>query len=794
MTRFTVLLIAVLTPAWAAAQVADPAGVEFFEKKVRPVLSTHCYKCHSHAAEKLKGKLYLDSREGMLKGGETGPAVVPGRPEEGLFMKAVRHGDPETAMPPKEKLPDAVLGDLQAWIRMGAPWPAENVAKPAVHDVAAEYDKLRKELWSWQPVRNPAVPRVTNEKWAKSPIDAFILAKLDEKKLTPSTPADKATLIRRATFDLVGVPPTPAEVEAFVRDSSPNAFEKVVDRLLASPQFGERWGRHWLDVARYAESTGMARNFPYFYAWRYRDYVIRSFNEDKPYSKFIVEQLAGDLLPARDDKQRDELTVATGFLCIGPRDLNERNREQFLMNNVDEMIDATSRAMLGTTVACARCHDHKFDPIPTSEYYAIAGIFKSTQQYTGLGQYRNMQEVYKPELLIKLSDYKGAPGEDDDGDVETRMKRRRQREMAKPQQPAAANAMRNFDPLAGHKPSQLAMGVRDVPRPADTRILVRGETDQTGPIVRRGFVSIPNVRSAPVNPRQSGRMELALWIGSRENPLTARVMVNRIWQHLFGKGIVGSVDNFGMTGERPTHPELLDHLATQFMDDGWSVKRTIRRIMLSATYQQGSGFDRAKHQADPENDYLWRMNQRRLEAEAIRDSILAVSGKLDKDPPHGSQIMNMGTFQLLRQVRRGEFSDTSNGRSVYLPIYRSALLEVLDVFDLADPNNVSGQRDVTTVPPQALFMMNSDFVMRQATAFAQRVGGERSELARIDTAYKLALGRMPTAVERERATSFMRGFAMDDFRNTRNALRSQENALAAFCQALFASAEFRYVN
>jgi hypothetical protein len=330
--------------------------------------------------------------------------------------------------------------------------------------------------------------------------------------------------------------------------------------------------------------------------------------------------------------------------------------------------------------------------------------------------------------------------------------------------------------------------VRDVNRPADARLLVRGEVDQTGPVVRRGFVSIPNVRTPSVNPRQSGRMELALWVSSRENPLTARVMVNRIWQHLFGKGIVSSVDNFGMTGDRPTHPELLDHLATQFMDEGWSVKKTIKRIMLSAAYQQSSGFDKAKHQADPENDYLWRMSQRRLEAEAIRDSILAVGGKLDLQPPKGSVVMNMGTFQLLRQVRRGEFSDTSTNRSVYLPIYRSALLEVLDVFDLADPNNVSGQRDVTTVPPQALFMMNSDFVMRQSMAFAQRVGGEKSDAARIDLAYKLALGRM------ERAVSFIRGFASDDFRNTRNALRTQENGLAAFCQALVASAEFRYVN
>ena len=350
-------MLEVVIAAAVAGAMPNPAGLDLFEKKIRPVLISECFKCHSSSAEKLKGGLLLDSQEGMLAGGDSGPAVVPGNAVNSLIIKAIRGVDKDLSMPPKKKLGDDVIADFTQWVTLGAPWPVEKGAKPVVMSPAAKYEALRKELWSWQPVKavTPPEVKVTTAlaAWSKSDIDRFVLAKLDENGLQPSPAADKGTLLRRATFDLTGLPPTPAEVDAFVKDVSPDAFAKVVDRLLASPRFGERWGRHWLDVARYAESTGMARNFIYQYAWRYRDYVINAFNKDKPYNRFLTEQLAGDLLPSETPQQHDEQLIATGFLAIGPKDYNEKNQQQFVMNCVDEQIDATMRGMLATTVACA---------------------------------------------------------------------------------------------------------------------------------------------------------------------------------------------------------------------------------------------------------------------------------------------------------------------------------------------------------------------------------------------------------------------------------------------------------
>jgi len=791
-------IISVLAGPAIAAAVADSSGQDFFEKKIRPVLTAECYRCHSNQASKLKGGLSLDSREGMLTGGDTGAAITPGDPARSLLVKAIQQTDKDLAMPPKKKLDASVIADFSTWIKMGAPWPedAKQGSQPIAIGIAATYDKLRHELWSWQPIAHVEVPAVTDDKqWAKTDLDRVILANLNEHGLKPSPMADKTTLLRRATFDLTGLPPTPQEVEAFLSDKSPDAFAQVVDRLLASPHFGERWGRHWLDVARYAESSGMTRNFVYYYAWRYRDYVINAFNQDKPYNQFVAEQLAGDLLPANSPQQRDEHLIATGFLAIGPKDFNEKNPQQFLANNVDEQIDTTTKAFLATTVSCARCHDHKFDPIPTAEYYSLAGIFRSTNELSGLDIRGQRLDKYSNEKYVQLAGF--SRNELNQAHLD----------YGKPGKPGAAlrTAMMAgmndnlLDPNAT-PPKHFAMGVEDAILTGDAHILQHGEIDQPGPKVARGFLTIPCMgANAPIDPKGSGRLELAEWITNPSNPLTARVMANRIWQHLFGQGIVKSTDNFGSTGDKPTNPQLLDYLATQFQqNNGWSIKKTIRQIMLSSTYQQSSDFDVSKFQIDPDNTMFWRMNQRRLEGEAIRDAILTACGRLDPEPPSGSVTLNLPAVPLDLAQRFGDIGNqltTSGWRSVYLPIYRNDVSSVLEDFDMADPAAVDGARDVTTVAPQALFMMNSAFVTLQAKIMAQRLDhGSKTDAGKIKTAYQLALGRQPNSMELGRALDYIHQI-LDDNRYLSHPDRDpQASAWGTFCQALFACAEFRYVN
>jgi len=777
--------------------------LEFFEKRIRPVLVSQCYKCHSHSSEKLKANLYLDSREALLKGGETGPSIVPGSASKSLLIAAIKWTKDDLEMPPKNKLSDTAIADFVQWINTGAAWPKEDAKTAAVATAAsyaAEYDRLRKELWSWQPIKHAEAPAVKDTKWPKSDVDRFVLARLEEKNLAPSGPADKLALLRRATFDLIGLPPTPEEIESFLRDVSPGAFEKVADRLLASPRFGERWGRHWLDVARYAESSGMTRNLVYKYAWRYRDYVISAFNEDKPFDRFITEQLAGDLLPAGSAAEKDRLTVATGFLTVGPRDYNERNPRQFEFNAADEMIDTVSRAFLATTVACARCHDHKFDPIPTAEYYALAGIFVSSQEKAGLAPRRglvNLINQYDDDQLIPLGGYRPKPAEKQTEEQTRAEARESIRKFV------IASRSGDFSkPSAPILP--LAMGMQDERRPSDIRILNRGEVKEPGDIVRRGFLSIPAIKHPPtISPGQSGRWDLARWITSKENPLTARVMANRIWGHLFGQAIVHSVDNFGTTGEKPTHPELLDYLATQFVNDGWSTKKLIKSILLTSTYQQSAAFEKSKFAIDPENHLLWRQNQRRLEAEAIRDAMLAASGQLSATPSTASIALDMPPVPLGRGVNgRGlanpaELVAGNSHRSVYLPVFRNLLPEALDVFDFADNANVTGQREVTTVAPQALYLMNNPFVIKQSRAMVDRLATAKltNDPARVEYLYKLALGRPPTSLERDRAVNYINVFLRDPKAATqRDPYDNKYNAWASFCQALFASAEFRYLN
>ncbi len=717
------LLLLGALAGWVQAAQERPASAEetaFFEKKIRPVLVQNCYKCHSAQSEKIKGGLVLDTRDGVRKGGETGPAVIPGD-NNSLLLKAIRHQG-ELKMPAK-KLADEVIADFERWVRNGAADPRDGAAQVVKQEIDVEKGR---HYWAFQPPAKSAPPAVKATTWPRSDIDRFVLAGLEARGLKPVGDADPHTLIRRLYFDLIGLPPTPEEVEAFVKEwqAKPQAaFEAVVERLLASPHFGERWGRHWLDVVRFAESTGLQVNFAYPNAWRYRDYVIAAFNSDKPYDRFLKEQLAGDLLPADSDRQKAELLIATGFLAIGTKQLNERNRQQFLLDVADEQIDATFQAFQGLTAACARCHDHKFDPIPQKDYYALSGIFRSTETCYGTVQ---LIQNAQPASLLTLPSGAGVPVAVEPLPQEARERLQKQRDEAfkelrgmtmQERQNNLMKALRlriemqraearlsSFE--SNGTPKLQAMGVRDRFYTTDSKLYVRGELDKPGETVPRGFPQVLTTQQ-PVVKDGSGRRELAEFLASRDNPLTARVMVNRIWLHLLGRGIVVTPDNFGAAGQKPSNQALLDSLAVSFMDNGWSIKKTIRQIVLSRVYQLGSNRDPASYEIDPDNALAWRQSRRRLDAEAVRDSILAVSGQLDTKPPLGSVVARVGEGPA--GFARFLLADSNRirARSVYLPVIRDQVPEALALFDFAEPSLVTGERASTTIPAQALFLLNS---------------------------------------------------------------------------------------
>ena len=821
-TRLLISFLALLAmplPAWSQRAGPDsPALVEFFEKKIRPLLADNCYNCHS-ANTNSHGGLRVDDRNGLIVGGGRGPAVVPGQPEKSLLLQAVRHTHKDVKMPPKKHLSDEQIGDLTRWIKEGAAWPRAKLPA-SLAKINPEYARLRKEHWAWQPLRKTNVPVVRDAAWPRSDADRFILAKLEEKNLKPVRDADRLDLLRRVTFDLTGLPPTPAQIDAFLQDQTPGAFEKVVDRLLASPAFAERWGRHWLDVARYGESTGSARNLPYPHAWRYRDYVIDAINSDKPYDQFIREQIAGDLLPAGSQKERDQQLIATGFLALGVRDVNQRFKVRFVMDNIDEQIDTVTRSVLALSASCARCHHHKFDPIPVTDYYALAGIFASTDLLTGLrnkmggggldyydtdklislrpkaSQERKRQEEKiaqakanlekaRAELRVLLNDpdkSKGGPAR------EKKLAAARQKINKIQTELIALN-----DPAAN---GPVAMGARESKTIGDTEIRIRGEAEKLGPSVPRGFLSVIQIPNAPaINSKQSGRLELAHWLTSPENPLTPRVIVNRVWKHLFGKGLVSSVDNFGVTGDRPSHPELLDHLARRFVEDGWSVKKLVRTIVLSRAYQLRADSTPANIAADPGNRLIWRHSSRRLDAEEIRDAMLAAAGNLDRTRSGGSAASNMKVIELTNIGAEAKrillAADTSNQRSVYLPLVRTLVPRSLEVFDFAEQGMVTGSRDTTTVPTQALYLLNDPFVQKQALALAKRVLGsaDLDDRGRVHLAYRLLLTRSATAKECERAQHYLAEYEAAAGKET----NPRVAAWTSLCQAILASAEFRYI-
>ena len=643
--------------------------------------------------------------------------------------------------------------------------------------------------WAFAPVSDPKSPPVRDTSWPINPVDSFILARLELAGLKPVHAASPWEWLRRASFDLTGLPPTPEQVSAFQPDDTgtvpESRYAAQVDEWLSSSAFGQRWARHWLDVARFAESAGKERNHPFPEAWRYRDWVVDAFNADKPYAEFVREQIAGDLLATTaPPERRDALIIATGFLAIGTKGLNEKRREQFLADLVDEQIDTTTRAILGVTVACARCHDHKSDPISQRDYYALAGIFRSTE--TCYGTTGDAARNRQPSKLIPLE-------------------RSPRAELAQEPQRAAPARRRPSEREAklqglpdNRATNALAMGVREG-RVEDAFFLVRGEVTQRSGRVPRRLIPLLGLSSMdPMPAFESGRRELAAWLTHPNNPLTARVAVNRIWLHLFGRGLVASADDFGLGGHRPTHPELLDHLAHRFQAGGGSTKSLIRELVLSRTYRLSSEADPGCQAIDPDNELLWRARPKRLDAESIRDTMLSAAGTLDPRPLRGSLVAQMGNPQDGARPLGGRYlveraGEKMNHRSLYLPVIRDAVADVLDVFDFAEPSLVVVQRDETLVPAQTLFLMNSPFSRDQARAFAQRLlRHPDGDAARIRLAYRLSLARDPAPREESRALEFIRSESLArDTRTERPAGRDEAWTLLA--QALFACAEFRYL-
>lgn len=770
------------------ATTSEAASEEYFEKKIRPILVSHCYNCHS-ADTKPAGGLRVDDYKGILAGGDAGPGIVPGDPDKSLILRRIRHEDPKRRMPKEgDPLTDTQIADLAEWIKQGAVWPKEKLPSTLGKE-RPKYAQLRTNHWAWQPLVSPKVPVVKDAQWPKDDLDRFILAKLEEKILRPVTDADAVTLIRRVTFDLTGLPPTPAEIEAFRKDKSKDALEKVVDRLLASPHFGERWGRNWLDVARYGESTGPSRNIPYPHAWKYRDYVIDAINRDIPFDQFVREQIAGDLLPSTSTAERDRQLTATGFLALGVKDVNQRFKTRFIMDNVAEQVDTVTRSVLGLTVSCARCHDHKTDPIPTADYYALAGIFTSTDDCAGV---RNKMgggglDYYDSSMLVLLTaDIPKAPA-DQVAKLEAEVAETKKAWDAIRGTPEGLKIAANGQPtqrplrlkyekaqgelLALTDPAARGFavhGVRESKAIADTEIRIRGEAERLGPIVPRGFLTTFNVPETPVIPAdQSGRLQLAQWMTSPANPLTPRVVANRVWAHLFGRGIVSTVDNFGVTGDVPTHPELLDHLADRFIRDGWSIKQLVRTLVLSRSYQLGSDSSEVHRIVDPANHWVWRHSPRRLDTEEIRDAMLASAGNLKLTPPEGSAVKQLKMIEMrdnggeARNIRQE--SDQANYRSLYLPALRGVVPSTLEAFDPVEQTLVTGKRETTTVPTQSLYLLNSAFVRQQSLSVAEHLlkGKSKSDVERIRQAYLLTLGRPANADEVKRAQKFIASYASD---------------------------------
>jgi hypothetical protein len=713
----------VICGIWSAAAFADEpkADAEFFEKKIRPVLIEHCYKCHSAQAEKLQGKLLLDSREAARKGGESGAAVVPGDPDASLLIQALRYENYE--MPPSGKLPANVIADFERWVKHGAIDPRDGSGAPAADAAAAPQIDFAaaREFWSLKRPLGHQPPAVSKPAWPRQPIDSFILARLDAAGIAPTALAERRAWLRRVTLDLTGLPPAPGEVEAFEADASPDAAERLIDRLLSSPHFGERVARLWLDLARYAEDqahiVGKDESLFYPNAYLYRDWVIAALNRDLPYDQFVRLQLAADLIEGEDSPN----LPALGLIGLGPKYYSRRSL-QVMSDEWEDRVDIVGRGLLGLTVACARCHDHKFDPIGTEDYYALAGVFASTSMFN---------RPLNPEAE------KAEESQKDNKEFE------------------------NGKKVAGEaKDPKQAMHIVREGTQTDLNVFIRGNVENKGPHVPRHFLRVLCQGDPTPFASGSGRRELAESITSPENPLTARVIVNRVWGLYFGRPLAATASNFGKMGEPPTHPELLDDLAVRFAEAGWSLKRLTREIVSSATYRQGSGFGVQGSEGqsvalDPENRLLGRMNRRRLTVEQWRDSILAAGGRLE------SAIGGRSIDPQNPQERR---------RTVYSRASRLELNKLLVMFDYPDPNVHADRRVETTTPLQKMFVLNSPFTVEQAAALADRLATElpigenvdsddlaAADRQRMERAYWLLYGRPPSETEIRLGLDYLSG-------------------------------------
>ena len=736
--KHTILGMAILFIAQVQSSIADD-GLVFFEQHVRPVLVQHCFKCHSTQFEQKAG-LVLDNRQGWLQGGENGPALVPGNPDESLVMQALKHiGD--VHMPPDSRLPDEQVQAFEKWIVLGAPFPATRSEPSAM----SQRMQAAQSHWAFQPLSSAPPPTVKRDDWLCNDVDRFILAKLEQHHLSPSPPADRETLIRRVTLDLIGLPPAPEEVRQFVGNAAPDAYEQLVDRLLASPHYGERWGRHWLDLARYADSSGFHNDLDRPWAWKYRDYVIDSFNEDKPYARFVAEQLAGDEVPAADQNS----WIATGFARNGPSNDDNMGKteaalKQYRADQLDDVVSTTASVFLGLTLGCSRCHDHKTDPFPTEDYYSLLAIFNGTEEF---GQ-------TPTNATPKKKDSKEI---DEQQQMLARVERRAQ--------VPATFVMRRGN----------ASSLGDEVQPAMPRVLARQP------------IAFPET---PIDGKSSlRRLTLAQWITSPDNALTWRVLANRIWQHHFGRGLVATPSNFGFTGEAPSHPELLDFLAGQLIENGGRWKPLHKLLVMSATYQQATQGESQTLAADPSNIWLSRMSLRRLESEALRDSILTASGKLNRQLG-GPGIKPQLPAELIPASQRNKWPLIKEEqpehwrRSVYIYSKRQLLMPMMELFDAPTTTDSCAVRSQSVVPTQALVLMNDQFVESQAGFLARRVLDQASEGQSVPLMFQFTLGRLPSAEQLEQAEQFVR--------MRRNA-SDPVSALTDLAHVIFNSSEFLHI-
>ena len=843
------LMAAAVGCAFVFGSDKSGAAPDLFKEKVLPILEQNCTSCHGTKIQ--RSGLDLRTEESTLKGGTRGAAVVPGNPDKSLLYRLVTHKE-EPAMPMGGKLDDAEIAVIAEWIKGLQPktMAAASTDSAPVRQPGYSITDKDRQFWSFvKPVR-PAVPTVKMRSWVKNEIDAFVLAKLEAKGLRPSPAASPRELLRRVYFDLIGLPPSPEEMDAFVKDSSETAYQKVVDKLLASQHYGERWGRHWLDLARYADSGGYEFDYDRPHAWRYRDWVIRAFNADLPYDQFILQQLAGDQLkPAAETKPED--LIATGFVRNGPT-VDNADNEQTRADELDDMVATTSSVFLGVTVGCARCHDHKYDPIPQKDYYRLQAVFfpfKKTEKLlvgeeekkahaaankaideelrpwrakiqTVEQRVREKLMAEKIEFHVKLAESAGAIN------AQTREQYRKETEerFAKtvnlqPEEideqltPEEKDVRKKFQAVIDDinkkrpKPLPAVMGVTDDENPKQAYLLKRGDVNLKADPVGPGAPQVLCGES-DLNPL-ARRKQLAEWITSKDNPLTARVAVNRIWQYHFGKGIVRTPSDFGATGDKPSHPELLDWLASEFVNPqsairnpqskAWSWKAMHRLIVTSNAYRQSSQFDEQAAAVDSENHLLWRFNQRRLEAEIIRDNMLSVSGKLNKEmfgpgiyPRIDPDIINTGSRP--RWPLDAQDNEATWRRSVYIFVKRSVLLPMIEVFDCPATTVPGPVRATSTVSPQALALMNNEFVLQQAGFFAERVAAEAGTDPRkqIASAFKLALNRQPNEKETAWAVEFLQkqtaGYA------ERKNEKPEAAALRDFCHAIFNLSEFLYLD